>query len=127
MVRIWSANWGQLCYEQITLEQHLTTPNSEKIIPQATFVSQKATEYESTLFPNPAQSAVNLTLPDFIGEQGEILVYNNLGQMVSAIPLEEILAHPIKIDIQSLEAGLYHVQAVINDGIKVHHKLVVKR
>jgi len=126
-VRVWSADWKPLCSQLFKLDNSLTDPSTERVTPQAVFANQQPDNYGSTLFPNPANTEVTLTLPHFVGQQGNILIYNNLGQAVQSIQVDAITESNITLDVQTLETGLYHVHVVIGEGIKLHHKLVIRR
>ena len=127
LVRIWSEKWHRLCHEFITLESDLVATASSRNSPNTDFINQASGQYATELYPNPAYAEVNLILADFIGQEGRIMVYNNLGQTVQYFFVEDITESPITIDVQSLESGIYHVHALMEDGVKVRHKLVVKR
>ena len=59
------------------------------------------------LFPNPASSYVDVNLEPLMGKELEIKVYNNLGQSVMAINLEEDHDAFFRIQLGTFKEGLY--------------------
>ncbi|MDQ3099854.1 MAG: T9SS type A sorting domain-containing protein, partial [Bacteroidota bacterium] len=64
-----------------------------------------------SVFPNPTQGDVWVSVSDDVGKTGLVRVLNLLG----AVILEEQLTitdpmAPVRIDLSSLESGLYHIE-----------------
>ena len=57
------------------------------------------------LYPNPTQDIVNINIPK--NAQGNIPLYNNLGQFVSTLPIHSNIE---TIDLSSYPAGTYHLR-----------------
>jgi len=70
----------------------------------------KSTEGQSTIFPNPANSLINIAYGAGINGDISIQILNELGQQMQ---LDQDNAHVGKthqLDISSLPAGVYYVQ-----------------
>jgi Leucine-rich repeat (LRR) protein len=65
-----------------------------------------------TLYPNPAQSVLNISLKEAI-EVKTISIYNTLGQLVLVIPNAEKVS---KIDVSSLTTGDYFIKINSDKG-----------
>jgi len=127
VIRMWSPSWTPMCDVQVILGQNLVDNNISKRSGDAVFVKNNLDLIGSTLYPNPATNTAYLTLPDYIGQQGEVLLVNNLGQRILNQRLNKITEKPIELDIQRLEVGIYQLQTIIDGQHIVNHKLVIKR
>jgi len=111
IIRLWSASWAPMCDVNIVLPQTLV--DNDDIIKRSGNDGSGNTIQVltgSTLYPNPATTKAYLTLPDYIGQSGELILVNNLGQRLLNQRLTKITAEPIELDIQRLEVGIYQVQ-----------------
>ena len=79
------------------------------------------------LFPNPANNIVKVNLESAIGQEATIHFYNNLGQTVKSIHLDEIYNKYYQIDIRDLQHGHYHVAIQIPGSKVVTMPLVISR
>ena len=128
IIRLWSASWAPMCDVNIVLPQTLV--DNDDIIKRSGNDGSGNTIQVltgSTLYPNPATTQAYLTLPDYIGQSGELILVNNLGQRLLNQRLTKITAEPIELDIQRLEVGIFQVQTIIDGQHLVKHKLVIKR
>ena len=57
------------------------------------------------VYPNPANSVLNIDLGD---AQSEVMVYNSLGQVVKRI---EMASGTVQVNVEDLNAGIYFVRA----------------
>ena len=99
-----------------TLELDNDTPFGESLnldLPKAPTV--RGLDYE--IFPNPAQSEINLSLGSYLDATVNIQIYNQLGQMVLFIPNQGIAQENLHIELPNdkLPDGLYSL-AVITEG-----------
>lgn len=87
-------------------------------------LSVSSNEFSSdfVVYPNPAKSMINLTLPDYFTTNTILSVYNSLGQKVSEKNLSQINE---SIDLSTLPAGVYTFS--INNGKSSAIKRVVKQ
>ena len=68
---------------------------------------------EISLFPNPADKYIKLNLRPFSGKRGDLQVYNQLGQQLSFIEIEEIPGLPIVVRLDDYKEGYYFLKISI--------------
>lgn len=68
------------------------------------------------VYPNPTQDKVNISYQGLSDFQ-EILVYDSQGRLVGDFTNQEI-------NLENVEAGIYHIHATTKDGYKINRKLV---
>jgi hypothetical protein len=70
-----------------------------------------------SLFPNPAESTVNLSFDMLTGDDVKVTLYNSLGQPVRIIQYNDVTVgnNQRQIDVQELSAGLYQVNFEVNN------------
>ncbi len=79
------------------------------------------------LFPNPATSRLFVNLVPFAGAVGEIVVYNQLGQALRIIELEEVPADPVAISLDGLKGGMYHLSVKLEGRKWMTRKFVIAK
>ena len=64
-----------------------------------------------SIFPNPinSQGDLSIHLSDFAGQSADLIIYNGLGQPVQSKHVNKVGAHPIKIQLENLQDGVYSV------------------
>ncbi len=77
------------------------------------------------LYPNPASNIVTVQLNNFIGNEVEIGVYDQLGQMVLPNQSMNLETNEVKLSIESLSSGVYFVK-IENNGSFTTKKLTVR-
>ena len=60
-----------------------------------------------SVFPNPAQTELSVRLDDYIGNPATLMIYNNLGQIVKQIEMDEVQHTIERIDLNGLDNGMY--------------------
>ena len=79
------------------------------------------------VFPNPAHDNVKVQLNDYLGQNVQIRLINQLGVSVKNISLTEVEFDTHQIDLSSIHNGIYTL-TIFADGQKpVSKKLVVRR
>ena len=79
-----------------------------------------------SIFPNPADERLNLELETSTAvENGSLMIFNNVGQMVMKQNLEKSSRVSVGIDIAELPAGLYIV-AIEGENISVSSKFIIE-
>lgn len=68
-----------------------------------------------TVYPNPAQNIVNVTVNAAVAGDITVDVYNLLGQKISSVPAND---HKAQVDVTNLPAGCYLIDC-ISDGVKI--------
>lgn len=61
-----------------------------------------ASKMDFTLYPNPTWHQVNVELEDFIGLPVQLILYNQLGQIVRIIRIDEVQMPTQRIDVDRL-------------------------
>ncbi len=64
-----------------------------------------AVDFELTAFPNPVQEVLRILLPTNNAMPGNIMLYNNKGQLIQNIAIKDEVQ--ISIDVSGLTSGLY--------------------
>ena len=72
------------------------------------------------IYPNPAQSEVNITLDN--EGQANIIIYNQIGMVVKQVSMDKTFA---TINVNNLPAGMYYIQVKQNNQI-ASQKLIIK-
>lgn len=70
-----------------------------------------------SLFPNPASSEINVRLNGLMGKQARIAIHNSMGQMVYASEIDEIRFDTERIDLSSLQSGIYYLGVYVDDQV----------
>ena len=78
-----------------------------------------------SLYPNPANNQVNITVNDNAYDSIRIQVVNSLGQKLQSTESNGQSTNNFSLDVSSLAAGLYFINVEV-DGIKISKKLLVK-
>ena len=76
-----------------------------------------------SLYPNPAQEVVNIQTNLALGTQVEVEIYNLLGQQVYASQ-QELKSSNLKVDVNTLNSGVYMVKLTDEAGRQHSHKLI---
>ena len=72
-------------------------------------------EISFTVYPNPADQVITISLPDEIREDATLSIYNSVGQIIYSVSPENN-DNAITINISSWPAGLYLV--ILNDNTR---------
>jgi hypothetical protein len=78
------------------------------------------------LFPNPAKERVSLNLKGFIGQNVELTVTNQLGQVVHYQKLADVQTSRTTLDVKAFATGIYGVSVLTEGGELETVKLIVK-
>ena len=76
------------------------------------------------LFPNPAKDAFNVTLSNNNNDNGTIVIYNSVGQVVKTIELGNASLLEKNIDISDLSSGIYIVKTTLGNKASSRRLLV---
>ncbi len=81
-----------------------------------------------TLFPNPAESQVNVQFALDQNTEAEVLIHNTLGQVVKSIPMQKYYAgeHSLEINTSDLADGMYIFSLMGENGQKTVKFSVLK-
>ncbi|WP_143473566.1 T9SS type A sorting domain-containing protein [Flavilitoribacter nigricans] len=80
---------------------------------------------EMRVFPNPVRSQLSVDLSAFAGQNGQLRIFNAVGQNVYEQALNEISADPMSIRTNDLSNGLYLLQVRIGDRV-LNEQIVVQ-
>lgn len=78
------------------------------------------------IYPNPVRSMLHLDLSSFIGQSGQLRMFNAVGQSVLDRQLPEINSAALELPVDGLSSGLYLLQLRIGDTI-VTEQIVVQK
>jgi hypothetical protein len=67
-----------------------------------------------SLYPNPAESLVNIKLDNYNGGEIECAVYDITGRLIF---IKEFHSSNIKINVKAFQSGVYHVNVKVEDQI----------
>lgn len=70
-----------------------------------------------SVFPNPAQSEINVNLEDFVGQNAKLTLYNSVGQALKLIELDQVEFPTQTIELNGFEDGLYLIEIRSGDAI----------
>jgi hypothetical protein len=70
-----------------------------------------------SVFPNPAQSEINVNLEDFVGQNAKLTLYNSVGQALKLIELDQVAFPTQTIELNGFEDGLYLIEIRSGDAI----------
>ncbi len=78
-----------------------------------------------TLFPNPTEKVINVTMERFVGNSAIVQIYNNFGYLMYEQKMDEVTDDLLRIELQNYSSGVY-LLTVKADGLnKVSKTFVV--
>lgn len=77
------------------------------------------------LYPNPTNGEVFIDLGGYIGQKATIQVFNNLGQALQLLEVDEIQIPAQRLDLSGYQNGLYFINIKIPDYPEVTRKLML--
>ncbi len=80
-----------------------------------------------TIYPNPANNVLNVTLNQYANQRGQLQLINSMGQTVSKLNIDRIDAAPIQIGLNQVDAGFYYLQVVVNGELVDLQKVIVEK
>ena len=80
-----------------------------------------------TLFPNPAQSELNITLSNYVGQQADLVVMNQVGAIVDRRTIAALPDSPLNINVSTYTNGLYFLRVQVAGGEFVTKKFMVQK
>ncbi len=109
------------------LELEVEHPSTE-IFEEQFLVDLNTPLLDYEIFPNPAQSEINLKLDSYFEEEVNVQIFNQLGQMVLFVPNQIVNDANLRIDLPSgkMPDGLYSLAVISNGEIKTK-QFVVRR
>ena len=80
---------------------------------------------EILLFPNPARNTINALLPDILTGNINIRIINQTGMLISDYNISTVQGIPLRIDINSLSAGVYTILFLDTGRGRIFHSRFV--
>ncbi len=79
------------------------------------------------IFPNPANNEVHISLREFAGQKGNVVLHNTLGQVVTSRNFDELPEDVITFSLDQMAPGLHTITLLLDSGKAVTKKLVVTK
>ena len=79
------------------------------------------------VFPVPASRDLNVDLASHVGRTARISVYNQIGQLVEIIEVEEVPASPIEMNVENYQNGAYYMNIEIENTEAFTKKFLVNK
>jgi len=76
------------------------------------------------LFPNPAETEVQLSLTDFAGRTAVVQIYSPLGVLMDVVSLEEVPERAIRFNVANYQAGLYTITVKVDERKRFSKRFV---
>jgi len=80
-----------------------------------------------TVFPNPTDDYIHLSLKDFAGKSGTIEIYNSLGQQVANREYQSIPSLPATFDVSKMISGVYTITIKVDEHRRFTKKFIVSK
>ena len=80
-----------------------------------------------TVFPNPTDDYVHISLKDFAGKSGTVEIYNSLGQQVGGRVYQSIPTLPATFDVSDLIGGMYTISIKVDGHRRFTKKFIVSK
>ncbi len=100
----------------------INSGNIYRIIDASLSVDESAFSNVS-IYPNPATSELNISTSGSLIPLDAIKIYNTLGELLKATPLNTTQTNTVKVN--DLSSGLYIIQITATNGEKLTQKLVI--
>ncbi len=82
---------------------------------------------ELTVFPNPAKSEVFVNLKAYAGKNAQIQVVNTYGQIVKDLGIDEITTNAVRLDVNDVQTGLYHLRIQVENSDIITKKILINK
>ena len=80
-----------------------------------------------TVFPNPTNDYINVSLRDFAGKSGTVEIYNSLGQQMERRVYQSIPSVPATFDVSDLIGGVYTISIKVDNHRRFTKKFIVSK
>ena len=80
-----------------------------------------------TIFPNPANEILHISLSKFAGQTGTIQLFDAFGRLEKEMKLESIPSSSVSIPLINLVNGLYYLKISIKNQKVINQKVIVSR
>ncbi|WP_299684658.1 FG-GAP-like repeat-containing protein [uncultured Dokdonia sp.] len=78
-------------------------------------------DFEMQIYPNPTEGMITIKIPEDIAGNNEIKIYNILGQLIAAYPIQ---SNEIQVSTNNLHKGTYFVSYFTNNQLTQTMKLI---
>ena len=62
-----------------------------------------------SVFPNPTQDELFVNLKSYAGSPATLVIYNNLGQAMQRLDINEVLEGPVRLELNDYKPGVYAI------------------
>lgn len=80
-----------------------------------------------SVFPNPTNDYLHISLKDFAGKSGTIEIYNSLGQQVGGRVYQAIPSIPATFDVSKMIGGVYTISINVDEHRRFTKKFIVSK
>jgi len=80
-----------------------------------------------TLFPNPAQNELSVSVNAYAGQQADLVVVNQVGAVVEMMRIEALPESPLSINVSAYTNGLYFLRVQVAGSDFITKKFVVRK
>ena len=116
-INLYDENWQPICERIETVQVEANTQDrSTQLLPT-----------DFALYPNPAESETFIDLNKIKGESVQLALFNQFGQKVKQQIVEKVTAQKEKVDISTLQNGVYILQIKAEGKRPIAKKLMVTR
>ena len=81
----------------------------------------------ASVYPNPSSGAAFVNLGDYLGEKAMLRIFNNAGQLLEVIEIDEIQVPTQRLDLSQYNDGLYLINIQVEGYEEVTKKLMLTR
>ena len=116
-INFYDENWQPICEKVETVEIEANTQDRNTQLLPADFA----------LYPNPAESETFIDLGKLKGETVQLVLFNQFGQKISVQTVRKVAVQKERIDISTLQNGVYILQIKAAGKRPIAKKMIVNR
>jgi len=99
-------------YEVVVLEDAEVAAPTGEVLPSLAVEAgiATATTVDLAVYPNPVQSVLHVDIANYATENGQLTIFNQLGQLVHTATLTADAAQQVQVDVRDYIDGMYYIQ-----------------
>ena len=79
------------------------------------------------VFPNPTTNEIYLNIPDLVGQEAEVSIFNQLGQEMTFQRINSLTNESIQFDLSTYRSGMYLMTIKIENQKVISRKFIVAK